>query len=141
MLSNSLMCLRDQLSREIDAAIDGSEMALRVNQRSRSKIAALSHLDLRSGLITDKAHVSVGSILLKKSEYRLGPIFSAPWARFQMRTRGASSSASDSTERVLNRSAAVVSVNRRCRLYFGRFATTLDFRLFQQNWPIATNFT
>jgi hypothetical protein len=23
-----------------------------------------------------------GSILLKKSEYRLGPIFSAPWARF-----------------------------------------------------------
>ena len=63
MLSNSLMCLRDQLSREIDAAIDGSEMALRVNQRSRSKIAALSHLDLRSELITDKAHVSVGSIL------------------------------------------------------------------------------
>jgi hypothetical protein len=52
---------------------------------------------------------------------------------FQMRTRGASSSTSDSTERVLNRSAAVVSVNRRCRLCFGRFATTLDFRLFQQN--------
>ena len=51
---------------------------------------------------------------------------------FQMRTRGTSSSASDSTERVLNRSAAVVSVNRRCRLCFGRFATTLDFQLFQQ---------
>ena len=56
---------------------------------------------------------------------------------FQMRTRGTSSSASDSTERVLNRSAAVVSVNRRCRLCFGRFATTLDFQLFQQYRPIT----
>ena len=55
---------------------------------------------------------------------------------FQMRTRGTSSSASNSTERVLNRSAAVVSVNRRCRLCFGRFATTLDFQLFQQYRPI-----
>jgi hypothetical protein len=27
-------------------------------------------------------HVREGPILLKKSEYRLGPIFSAPWARF-----------------------------------------------------------
>ena len=26
--------------------------------------------------------VGLGSILLKKSEYRLGPIFSAPWVRF-----------------------------------------------------------
>ena len=26
--------------------------------------------------------VGSGPILLKKSEYRLGPIFSAPWARF-----------------------------------------------------------
>ena len=44
---------------------------------------------------------------------------------------------SNSTERVLNRSAAVVSVNRRCRLCFGRFATTLDFQLFQQYRPGA----
>ena len=36
-----------------------------------------------------------------------------------------------------NRSAAAISVNRRCRWYFGRFATTLDLRLFQQNRPIA----
>ena len=53
-------------------------------------------------------------ILSKKSEYRLGPIFSAPWARFSEQTRGTSSSASDSTERVLNRSAAVVSVTFIC---------------------------
>ena len=68
MLSNSLMCFpvtvivglwRDQLSREIDAAIDGSEMALRVNQRSRSKIAACP-LRPQERTITDKAHVSVG---------------------------------------------------------------------------------
>src|SRR5271167_902893 len=52
-----------------------------------------------------------------------------------MRTRGASSSTSDSTERVLNRSAAVINVNRRCRWYFSRFATTIDLRLFQQNRP------
>ena len=54
---------------------------------------------------------------------------------FQMRTRGTSSSTSDSTERVLNRSAAAINVSRRCRWYFGRFATTLDLRLFQQNRP------
>ena len=82
--------------------------------------------------------VREGPILLKKSEYRLGSIFSAPWARFSdADAGGASSSASNSTERVLNRSAAVVSVNRRCRLCFGRFATTLDVRLFQQYRPIA----
>ena len=56
---------------------------------------------------------------------------------FQMRTRGASSSTSDSMERVLNRSAAVVSVNPRCRFYFCRFETTLDLRLFQQYRPEA----
>ena len=39
--------------------------------------------------------------------------------------------------RVLNRSAAVIGVSRRCRWYFGRFATTLDLRLFQQNRPPA----
>ena len=56
---------------------------------------------------------------------------------FQMRTRRTSSSASNSTERVLNRSATVVSVTRRCRLCFGRFATTLELRLFQRNRPLA----
>ena len=56
---------------------------------------------------------------------------------FQTRTWGTSSSTSDSTETVLNRSAAAISVNRRCRCYFGRFATTLDLRLFQQNRPKA----
>jgi hypothetical protein len=30
-----------------------------------------------------------GPILLKKSEYRLGPIFSAPWARFSDADAGA----------------------------------------------------
>ena len=54
-----------------------------------------------------------------------------------MRTRGASSSTSDSTERVLNQPAAVISVNRRCRSYFGRFTTTLNSRLFQQNRPFS----
>ena len=39
--------------------------------------------------------------------------------------------------RVLNRSAAVIGVSRRCRWYFGRFATTLDLQLFQQNRPQA----
>jgi hypothetical protein len=41
-------------------------------------------------------------------------------------------------ERVLNRPAAVISVNRRCPSYFGRYATTLDLRLFQQNRPLAS---
>jgi hypothetical protein len=54
-----------------------------------------------------------------------------------MRTRGASSSTSELAERVLNRSAPVTSVNRRCRSYFGSFSTTLDLRLFQQNRPEA----
>jgi hypothetical protein len=35
-----------------------------------------------SDIVLWHADVSYGSILLKKSEYRLGPIFSAPWARF-----------------------------------------------------------
>jgi hypothetical protein len=52
---------------------------------------------------------------------------------FQIWARRASSSISDSTKRVLNRSAAVINVNQRRRSYFGRFATTLHFRLFQRN--------
>jgi hypothetical protein len=77
-----------------------------------------------------------GPILLKKSEYRPDPIFSAPWVRFSNADAGASSSPSDSRERVLNRSAAVNSVDRGCRSYFGRFATTLHLGLFQPNGDI-----
>jgi hypothetical protein len=34
-------------------------------------------------------NVAYWPILLKKSEYRLGPIFSAPWARFSDADAGA----------------------------------------------------
>src|ERR1700719_1295128 len=68
----------------------------------------------------------------------LAQFFQRRGCGFQMQTWGVSSSPSDSTERVLNRSAAVFSVDRRCRSYFGRFATTLDLGLFQQNRPTAT---
>jgi hypothetical protein len=40
-------------------------------------------------------------------------------------------------ETVLNRSAMAISVNRRCRWRFGRFALTLDLRLFQHNRSLA----
>jgi len=65
--------------------------------------------------------------------------FSAVSAVFRFGRGGAPSSTSDSTERVLNRSAAVINVNRRCRWYFSRFATTIDLRLFQQNRPLAND--
>jgi hypothetical protein len=76
-----------------------------------------------------------GPTLLKKSDYRPAQFFQRRGCGFQMQTRGASSSRSDSMERVLNRSTAVNSINRRCRSYFGRFATTLHLGLFQQNRP------
>ena len=64
--------------------------------------------------------------------------FSAVGAVFR-RGRGGPHNPLLSAEIVLSRSAAAISVNRRCRWYFGRFATTLDLRLFQQNRPIADN--
>jgi hypothetical protein len=76
-------------------------------------------------------------ILLKKSEYCLDPFFQCRKCGFQTPTWGTSSSMSDLTETVLNRFATAISVNRRCRGIFGRFATALDFRLFQQNRPEA----
>jgi hypothetical protein len=67
----------------------------------------------------------------------LAQFFQRRGCGFQMQTWGVSSSPSDSTERVLNRYAAVFSVDRRCRSYIGRFATTLDLGLFQQNRPVT----
>jgi hypothetical protein len=61
------------------------------------------------------------------------PNFLALWVRFSNADAGASSSPSDSTERVLNRSTAVCSISRRCRSYFGRLSTILHLELFQQN--------
>jgi len=71
----------------------------------------------------------------------LAQFFQRRGCGFQMQTWGVSSSPSDSTERVLNRYAAVFSVDRRCRSYIGRFATTLDLGLFQQNRPKADSCT
>ena len=52
--------------------------------------------------------------------------FSAVGEVLRCGPRGASSSTSNSTERVLNRSAEAIGFNRRCRWHFGRFATTLS---------------
>jgi hypothetical protein len=84
-----------------------------------------------SGSIPELPHVEKVQVLTRPN------FFSAVGAVFSFGRGGASSSTSDSTERVLNRSAAVINVNRRCRWYFSRFATTIDLRLFQQNRPIG----
>ena len=77
---------------------------------------------------TPRAISATSQILLKNSEYRLDQIFSGAWLRFSDAGRGG-----PLTETVLKQSAATIRLNRRCCRYFGRFETTLDLRLFQQN--------
>jgi hypothetical protein len=68
----------------------------------------------------------MGGFVLKQFEYRLDPSLLAPQVRFWTRMWEASSTTPDSTDTVLNRSAGVTSVNRRCRWYS---ADLHDFRL------------
>jgi CheY-like chemotaxis protein len=71
------------------------------------------------------------SLLLADTVEKVGVLtrpnfFSAVGAVFRFGRGGASSSTSDSTERVLNRSAAAINVNRRCRWYFSIVAVVDD---------------
>ena len=50
--------------------------------RRLKHLAATSAIALNADICLRCNICRNGPILLKKSEYRLGPIFSAPWARF-----------------------------------------------------------
>ena len=78
-----------------------------------------------------------GPILFEKVRVSTDQIFLRHRCGFQTRTWGTFIHIINSTSTSgRNRSAAAISVNRRCRCYFGRFATTFDLPTFsRQNRP------